>query len=394
MDDPFSRSRQALVRDTPLRALGWAAGTIGLLGVWTTWLFFACVGVYSVSESARLEVVGAAQPVDTLVDGRLVAVRVALGDEVEAGDVLFEVEAEGEQLGVAGAESQLRGLERQHDQLALELARERDAWTGERAAAQAKSTAAAARLREAEEVATHAEEQAARVVDLHARSLVSEVQLSDARTQARQKRAAADTAQAEARQLVSEADVEGQSRRAHLAELERERARLEGEIEQTRRAIQRGVFEVTQRLVTAPSAGSIAALADLGPGAVVAAGDRLATIVPAGDLRVVAYFAPAQALGRIQRGQLGRMRLEGFSWTHYGTLVTRVARVAAEPREGRIRVELDLVLDEDTRAPIAHGLVGSLEIEVERVSPAVLALRAAGHKLGAAAPRKLAAGGA
>ena len=50
--------------------------------------------------------------------------------------------------------------------------------------------------------------------------------------------------------------------------------------------------------------------------------------------------------------------------------------------DGLIRVELTLHPLPTSRIPLEHGLTGSVEIEVERVTPAVLLLRASGQYLG------------
>ena len=66
-----------------------------------------------------------------------------------------------------------------------------------------------------------------------------------------------------------------------------------------------------------------------------------------------------------------------------------VAEVGNEPSDGRIRVELSLPADLETPIPLGHGLPGSAEVAIEQVTPAHLALRAAGQSLGvrpAAAP--------
>jgi membrane fusion protein (multidrug efflux system) len=95
---------------------------------------------------------------------------------------------------------------------------------------------------------------------------------------------------------------------------------------------------------------------------------------------MVAEFAPSQAVGRIAPGQRARVRLEGFPWAQHGTVPGSVSQIGSEMRDGRIRVELAL---DAARSPIPlrHGLPGTVEVEVERVSPALLVLRAAGKLL-------------
>jgi multidrug resistance efflux pump len=147
---------------------------------------------------------------------------------------------------------------------------------------------------------------------------------------------------------------------------------------------------VERRVIRAPVSGELADVAVIRPGAVVKEGDRLAAIVPSGGLRLVADYPPASAFGRIRAGQSGQLRLQGFPWTQYGSLPVRVERVAGEVRNGMVRVEMS-VDSSASRIPLQHGLPGSVEVEVDRVSPAVLTLRLAGRLAAAPRPANVAA---
>ena len=103
----------------------------------------------------------------------------------------------------------------------------------------------------------------------------------------------------------------------------------------------------------ATTRGQLAEVAPITPGSVVQAGDRVGAILPSGVLRVIAEYPPPQAIGRIQVGQLARMRLEGFPWAQHGTVPARVTRVATEVRDGRVRVELE-VLPNDLDIPLSN----------------------------------------
>ena len=59
-----------------------------------------------------------------------------------------------------------------------------------------------------------------------------------------------------------------------------------------------------------------------------------------------------------------------------------MSRVSSELRDGSIRVEMAIADDTPEGLPLQHGLPGTAEVEVERVSPAALVLRAAGKILG------------
>jgi multidrug resistance efflux pump len=379
MDDPFPRSRQSLAADS-FRLGPLAAIVLFLLAVaWIAWLTLGRVGLYAVSRKARVEVMGSAQPVEAATGGRLTRMDVELGDQVRAGQVLFEIKASGDEVDVAQLESRLVGLRRQLAELQQQGASQQRGFDEQLKSAESELVAARSVVREAEQAASFARERASRQAELHGQGLVSDEQLSEARARSVQLEAGAETARASLSRLQSERQALLQRRQAARAELEREGARLEGEIAETRDAIE---SRTTLGRLAAPVDGTIEELADLQVGAVVAAGHRLATIVPPGEVRVVAWFSPADALGRIAAGQQGRMRLDGFPWTQYGTLRVEVVRASGEPRMGQVRVEL-AVLSRPAGIDVSHGLEGIVEIEVERVSPVDLALRAAGRRAAA-----------
>jgi membrane fusion protein (multidrug efflux system) len=124
-------------------------------------------------------------------------------------------------------------------------------------------------------------------------------------------------------------------------------------------------------------------------GSFVSAGDALSSVIPEGELHIVADFLPHEALGRIRPGQHARMRLFGFPWTQYGTVAATVEHVAQELRKGRVRIELSMG-EQQGRSPIPvqHGLPGSVEIEIEEASPASLVWRAVGQRFSAARDRE------
>lgn len=100
---------------------------------------------------------------------------------------------------------------------------------------------------------------------------------------------------------------------------------------------------------------------------------------------IVAYF-PIEALGRIRPGQPARLRLHAFPWPQYGSHPLTVGRVESEPHNGRFRVRLALAPPFNTRVPLQRGLPGTVEVEVERLSPATLVLRMAGRMVGTLPP--------
>ena len=96
----------------------------------------------------------------------------------------------------------------------------------------------------------------------------------------------------------------------------------------------------------------------LSAGAYVAPGQKLATIIPQGDLLIVADFDPTTALGRIRPGQTARFRLEGFPWVQFGTIEATAVRVAGEIRDQSLRAEFRIRRDATRGLVLRHGLPG------------------------------------
>jgi membrane fusion protein (multidrug efflux system) len=183
--------------------------------------------------------------------------------------------------------------------------------------------------------------------------------------------------------LEPELQVRRRDREATAAETRADIARLELESATSAANAKRLEFEIENRHIRAPISGRLGECATLRPGAYIAAGQQLGVIVPGSKLQVVANFSADAALGKIHPGQTAIVKLEGFPWAQFGTLTARVARVAGEIRDGKVRVELTVKAPAGSRIPLQHGLPGSVEIEVERISPAVLLLRSAGQAVGA-----------
>ena len=169
--------------------------------------------------------------------------------------------------------------------------------------------------------------------------------------------------------------------RVRKEQLARELLDLEGQIHTGAATVERLRFSIEQRQIRAPIDGRVGQLSEIHPGEHVQAGDRLAAVVPNGQVKVVAYFPTSAALGRIRKGQSAQLRLDGFPWTQYGSLPAEVVELADEQLGQSVRVELRVAARADSRLPIHHGLPGVAVIEIERVTPAVLVMRAAGQWL-------------
>lgn len=374
---PFSSSLRQLQRSRPwATVLPIVAGTI-LLSLWGIWSALARVPVYEISNNARIESGASTHPVQAAVDGPITSLRLTLGDIVSAGQPLIELDAAPTQRRLEEKQRRLEALERQQRALetrvaALRAEREvvRTAEKVSLAEARERVTGTQAELRAAEDVA-----QRRRALD--GQGLVARSEVEQAESEASRLGAASRESQLATARV--EAEARGRERR-HEAELDAavaDLAELAADLADARAAVLELQHQYESRVIRAPITGRVGETANLKVGQFVRAGETLASVVSDGVPHVVAEFVATGALGRVHPGQQAYMRLDAYPWQEYGLLAATVRSVSEEPRAGMVRVELDPIVASAPQLPLRHGLSGTVEIDVERISPAALVLRRA-----------------
>jgi membrane fusion protein (multidrug efflux system) len=351
----------------------------GLAGVWTSWLIVARVPVYQLSETARLEV-ERIHPIASPVVGRVVSTSLVLGREVRQGDVLLEVEAERERLETVEERTRLHSVSSEISELHHQIKAEQDALDEMRRAGQAALAEAAQRLAAAEAAAGVAQDKVVRSNQLEQLGLLSAAEAEAARGDVQARRAEIGALRVGIDRLKAQQLAAEREKRSALAALVRERVGLEGLRAATASTVERRETEAERRRIRAPVAGRLGEVNAIQVGAVVREGERLASIIPQGNVRAVAEFS-APSLGRVKPGQTARLRLDGFPWTQYGYVDATVTSVASETREQRVRVELAVSRPPESRIPLQHGMPGAVEVQVESVAPFTLLVRSLGQTL-------------
>jgi membrane fusion protein (multidrug efflux system) len=352
---------------------------VTLIGAWLAWFLRARVTIYETSSDARLEAASAINPIDAPLAGRVVALHLELNGSVRAGDVLVELDATPERLQLTEARAKRAGVEDEIAATGRQIAAEELARVAFERQLGAQLPEAESRLR-AEEVTTQAARvEAERKTAMFAEHLVSESELERARADADRQVQAEAASRATLERVRRESGTGGADRQSRIAGLRRDAARLDGELLAIDASIQRLEHEIEMRMIRAPSAGRVGEVSTVRVGSVLAPGNRIATVVAEGSLRVVAFFTPESALGRIRPGQAARVRLDGFPWGQFGSLSATVGEVATELRDGRVRIELGVRPDPALRIPLQHGLPGSVEVTIGELTPAMLVLHAIGR---------------
>jgi multidrug resistance efflux pump len=355
--------------------------TLGVLvtGAWIAWFFLARVTVYESSVQSQLEVSSAAHPVETAVEGQVVSVSLALGRPVHAGEVLVELDSTALRLQLQEEQARLDALDARAQVLREGIASAESNAQGEVKKSRVDKDAARAEYEQSRLLAQSSQEEAGRVAQLRARGLVSDAEASRSLSEAKQHEASAKAKRLGMEHASLDVQTRGDALKERLFGLQEELASLEGERKVRTATVERLKYAISLHQLRAFQDGTLGEILPLRVGETVKVGQVVASIVPQGELKVIAQFSSKAALGRIQVGQPARVHLDGFPWTQYGGLTATVSAVATQARDGSIRVELAIPPDGGSRIPRQHGLSGTVEVEVEHASPALLVLRAAGR---------------
>lgn len=383
----FSQSLRSIENDRGRLGQWSLVAAAVMLALWGAWLVFGRVSLYAISHAARVEVSEQPFEVRSPVGGAVAESDLVLGRRVARGDLLVSLDDGVEKRRLAELEASETGLTRRLRVVTSELRAQQRALTESGRAFDAAEEETTALLALSESRARLAETDAERLETVYDSGLVPEMQWHRASANAEQERAAFAALKQQRRTRRHETMASQREQEARLAQLTAELTRLEADVVLTRARQETAKHELALREIRAPVDGRLAAVVPVVRGGFVAQGQPVASVVPDGTIRVVAEFDAEHAMGRIRAGQTARMRLDAFSWLRFGTVSCEVVEVAAESREGIVRVELSIANALDFAARLEHGLPGIVEIDVDRLSPFDLILRSAGQRLSRIAGR-------
>jgi len=376
---PFSKTLCALNQASSAGAIARLTGALVLLCALGYWMLCVPVAVYENSTSARLEVDTAASSVQAEMTGRVVQCDLALGKVVHAGDTLVRLDANSEQLQVREEETRMTALQPEINGLEAQIGAEQAAGADEQRATQAAIDEAKLKVREAETPAKTAEAERRRAEQLRKEGVISAQDFDKATSEAERLQNAAATLRSSIDRIAREQTTRDRQRAVRIAEIQTQIAKLKTGRAGVTASINRADYDVDRRNIRSPVDGVIGEAIVLAPGSVLTEGEHIASIIPAGTLRVVAFFPPQAAHGHMQPGSRARLRLTGYPWTEFGVVEARVTRVAGEDADGKTRVELEVLPSPTLRTTLRHGMPGELEVLTERITPMALVMRSAGQ---------------
>ncbi len=383
---PFSRTLRAVEADG---RRGRAAGlvTVVLLGAWGAWFLGAEVPVQAVSRHARIEAAGAGHAVEAPVGGEIVSVSMTLGQTVRAGETLVVLDDRGSRRALDARREVLAGLTAQLEARRGELASEETAQTAFVAAGRAGLEADRARTDEAAAAAAQAEDRLTRTTRMRAEGHVPEAEATSVRLSSEGANAALEARRRALGERATRDRGDSAARKAHIEAARARVSALSASVAATTAEVAALADDVSRYTLKAPIDGRISWVGELRSGGYLALGQRVAVVVPEGELKLVATFDAGAVIGRAHPGQSARLALDGFPWTEFGHVSARVTRIGEDGARGEtgdgggVRVEFSLESPPRADLPLHHGQPGRVEIELERASPARLLLRALGARL-------------
>jgi multidrug resistance efflux pump len=373
---PFSRTLRALNGDGPrhVRAI---AVVLVLLAGWIVWALVGRVSIVEVSKRARFESQHAVRQIAIPVNGRIVGINIALGQQVRRGDILVQLDSSDATIRRGKSLADIDHLRRRIEAFDAQIAATRDL-------AAAQANAAAAKLRQARESrieAAHLAEiesaKADRLGRLGQQGLVPQSDASEARSRADAERAkgrglaaAEDEVTREQAETVATAD-------AKVRSLDSDRIDLQSQLAADQSAVQQADIDIERLRVRAPADGRIGSSAELRPGAWVLEGAVVASIVPVEPMEVAAWFG-LDDMPLLRTGQNAWIWLDALGRGGRRRFAAKVTGIERDPSGTDFRVTLRLAALPPASAAIDQGFPATVTVEVQRLSPFDVLLRAAG----------------
>lgn len=371
----FSSSLAAIQADLNQRALGIVWIPVVLLLFWFGWLLLAPLNITKqgsgVLQNGQPEIA-----ITASVDGRVQSLEVAAGAQVVGGDALVYIQAEAEQ-------QQLVSVQKSLDEQRAALIALQAAQAGENQALRIQQESLAEKQltlkAQIASVQTRYEQQQKMVTLLQgASSAVSKIELQKEQLQlqelhehlliTRQQQAQANS---DYQQVLEQKKINSSRFEQQNSDQQSRIAALEVELAQAQQA-------AGHKVLRAPKNARVAEVMPMQAGQWITAGTQLATLIPEGDLQVVAQFNPADAQGYLQAGQQARIQVDSFPWLQFGAVNAEIVKIDEAARDGVIRVVL--VLKGKNKLALRSGMTGQVIVDVASATPWQLLMQSLGRQ--------------
>jgi membrane fusion protein (multidrug efflux system) len=384
---PFQRTLRSLNgHESGTRTTLTLLGATALAGV-VAWTVAARVPVLKVSTEGRIEPHNAVHRIEPPEPGLVVRSMLALDKEVTAGELLVEFDTTEQRLELEHSQAMSATLAQDRSILSDQIANKRAELGASALSDQASLREATARTKELVPKRALAKRREALAAGSPP-GAISELEKLERQAEAEELAHASEAQKLGVVRLEREQLVRHQGLAAQLLALRREQLKIEGQLHELKVTIERLEYQIEKKQVRAAASGRLVDVVELAAGDYITQGQRLGTILAeeGSHVRVRARF-PKETVGIIRPGQTARLKLDSYPWSVYGTVRAQVSSVGTEPGivatpeaiPGTVRVELEIEPPEDPRIRLQHGLTTTVEIEVAKVSPLTLLMRAIGE---------------
>jgi multidrug resistance efflux pump len=370
----FSDTLASINLDLNQRNLIFGILLAALLLIWFCWLFWVPLNITKQAKGSF----DTGQPtiaITSAVDGRIERVALAAGDFVNEGDFLIGINTEDEEKQIEVLQKALR-----EEKLALKAIENSSTSDLQKLAIEQRTLAAKVKSTSAQLANAQAQyDQQKNMVELlqAASSAVSKIEIQKEQLQLQKThehllivQQSLKTVEAEQQQSLKQQELLEASFAENTARQQSRIATLQADLTSQQQ-------HSAHKILRAPKSAQVAEVMPLQEGQWITAGTTLATLVPEGELRVVAEFDPVDALGYLQVGQTAKIQVDNFPWLQYGALTARVLQVNQAARDGNIRVLLELT--GKSHLALQQGMTAKIIVDVASLTPWELLLQSLGR---------------
>jgi multidrug resistance efflux pump len=380
IEESFARTWRLLAIEKLRSSAGAIPALVVLFGAWLVWLSVGKISIYATSQKARMEAERYPEPIQAAVDGVAVSCNISLGQRVRDGEVLARLNAQQYELQLAEAQANMKADLGAIDALRQETVAQQRAREAIAQLVNASARAGHAKVAVSQTTERFQQKEADVLRELSEKDLASKLDELKAERENATSRAQVRATSAQAAQDTSLQQATLFDRDVQIAALTKLLSDAQSRVDVLRSTIDTINFQIEGRLIRAHADGTLADIIPCTPGMTITTQQRLATLLPDSEVRVVSSFKPEDTIGRVKPGQVAILRIDNYPWTQFGTVGATVDRIGSEPRDGLVRVELR-VTRVNPSIPIVHGLTAIAEIQVERISPLQLLLRTIGRQV-------------
>lgn len=372
----FSNTLTAIYADLNRNSVISPGIIVVLVILWTIWLVTMPIPVSKLGaghvEINRL-------PLDVIAgtSGRLSQSGIQLGDKVEQGTLLFQLESEEDHRLIEKAREAIEHHKRALKSQQEKHRREISSRSISKATLNTKVENLQYQLANAREQYQHQLETLAMLSDANA--AVSRLDLQREKMLIKQIK---EKVMAKELELASaEADLQLLTEQDHLlqARIDQEDASLLAMISTLEANLEEQNKVLRQKNIISPIAAQVAEVTPLQPGQWIDAGQHLASLFPSGELEIVGFFKPSDVQGQISPGQTAKVYVDSFPWLNYGALDAEVAQADLAERDGSIRVRFQLLPASQNTLPLEPGMSLSIRVQTDRKTPWELLLQSIGY---------------